>query len=372
MIYGFTAFAGFEAAAALGEEAKNSRRSVPVSIVGIVVVMTLLMGIAFYSIYTRPVTRVSASKWIDENVPAGAVIGHESWDDEVPSGVAGVAAPKYGSVTFSNFDNDSPQHVQQLLSNIDEVDYIALSSARVSGTVPRVPAAWPVTSKYYETLANGDLGFEKVAEFDSYPSVLGITFNDSAAEESYSVYDHPQVVIYKKTDAYSSDRARQVLGADAFVPGVSALPKNLGQNGIEFTPAVAQKQERGGTWSSIFHPGNVINDHPMFFWLLAMEVAAFALVPLAVVVFRGLPDRGFMLTKPLGVLGLAYLAYFPASYGAVWGSSPAKGSRAKKACTPASKTGPTSPGAAPGGSGIRAGLTRGAWCSSTRPGPRPT
>ena len=38
MIYGVTAFAGFEAAAALGEEAKNSRRSVPVSIVGIVVV----------------------------------------------------------------------------------------------------------------------------------------------------------------------------------------------------------------------------------------------------------------------------------------------------------------------------------------------
>ena len=38
MIYGFAAFAGFEAAAALGEEAKNSRRSVPVSIVGIVVV----------------------------------------------------------------------------------------------------------------------------------------------------------------------------------------------------------------------------------------------------------------------------------------------------------------------------------------------
>ena len=38
MIYDFTAFAGFEAAAALGEEAKNSRRSVPVSIVGIVVV----------------------------------------------------------------------------------------------------------------------------------------------------------------------------------------------------------------------------------------------------------------------------------------------------------------------------------------------
>ena len=38
MIYGITAFAGFEAAAALGEEACNTRRSVPASIVGIVVV----------------------------------------------------------------------------------------------------------------------------------------------------------------------------------------------------------------------------------------------------------------------------------------------------------------------------------------------
>jgi amino acid transporter len=41
MIYGITAFAGFEAAAALGEEARHPRRSVPASIVGIVVVSGL-------------------------------------------------------------------------------------------------------------------------------------------------------------------------------------------------------------------------------------------------------------------------------------------------------------------------------------------
>ena len=38
MIYGITAFAGFETAAALGEEARNARRSVPASIAGIVIV----------------------------------------------------------------------------------------------------------------------------------------------------------------------------------------------------------------------------------------------------------------------------------------------------------------------------------------------
>jgi hypothetical protein len=43
----------------------------------------------------------------------------------------------------------------------------------------------------------------------------------------------------------------------------------------------------------------------------------------------------------------------------------------KKACTPANRTVPTSPGGAPGGRSIRAGLTPSAWSSSTRPGPRP-
>ncbi len=38
MIYGITAFAGFEAAAALGEEARNTRRSVPAGIIGVVIV----------------------------------------------------------------------------------------------------------------------------------------------------------------------------------------------------------------------------------------------------------------------------------------------------------------------------------------------
>ena len=38
LIYGIGAFAGFEAAAALGEEARNTRRSVPASIIGIVIV----------------------------------------------------------------------------------------------------------------------------------------------------------------------------------------------------------------------------------------------------------------------------------------------------------------------------------------------
>jgi transposase len=63
----------------------------------------------------------------------------------------------------------------------------------------------------------------------------------------------------------------------------------------------------------------------------------------------------------------------PASYGAVWRFFKHAGiTFKKKPYTPASRIAPTSPAAAPGGRCTRAGLTPGAWCSSTRLGPRPT
>ena len=309
---------------ALGTRLAPLKPALPVAVragVVTIVVFTTLMGLAFYQIYREPVTRAAASVWIYQNVPEGSVIGHEHWDDGVPTGQPGVPAVSYGSVEFQNFNVDAPAGagvytVEQLLSDIDKVDYIALSSRRLSGTIPRVPAKWPVTSKYYETLETGQLGFDKVAEFTSYPRLFGYELDDTGAEESYSVYDHPKVTLYRKTDRYSSENAIHVLHADAFVPGFNAPPDGAGQNGIMFRPDVLATQQAGGTWSDIFHPGDVMNRYPLFFWLLAIELAAFALVPLAVAGFRGLPDRGFLLTKPLGVLVLAYLVYEPASYGA--------------------------------------------------------
>ncbi len=280
-----------------------------------VLVLTMAMGLAFYQIYTKQVTRTEASAWMQRNIPEGSVVGHEHWDDPVPHDVAGVERRPFAGIEFNNFNGDTPEKVEELLQNIDDVDYIALSSQRLSTTIPRIPAVFPVTTRYYAALENGDLGFRMVAEFTSYPEIFGIELNDDTSEESFTVYDHPKVVVYEKTDGYSPERARMVLGADAFTPGCNVLPKFAAQNCLLFTPDVLERQQAGDSWSDIFDPGSVINDHPLFFWLITLELAAFALVPLALVVFRALPDRGYLLTKPLGVLGLSYLVYAPSSYG---------------------------------------------------------
>jgi transposase len=60
------------------------------------------------------------------------------------------------------------------------------------------------------------------------------------------------------------------------------------------------------------------------------------------------------------------------SYDAVWRFLRDERLTFKKACGPPNRTGLTSPASASGGSGISAAWTRNAWCSSMRPGPRPT
>ncbi len=312
--------APFAALGRFGERLAPLKVAIPVAAragVIVVIVFTALAGFAFYNIYRSPVSRADASVWIYQNVPEGSVLGHEHWDDGVPYTQPGMPALQYGAVEFENFNIDTPEHVEKLLSDIDQVDYITLSSRRLTGTISRVPAAWPVTSRYYDLLDHdpGALGFEKAAEFTSYPSIFGREFNDTGAEESFSVYDHPQVFIYKKTDQYSAAKVRAALHADNFPPAIAALPGDLGQNAALFRPDVLQTQQDGGTWTEIYSPDSLVSRFPAISWIIVMEIAAFALVPLAVVGFRGLPDRGFMLTKPLGILALAYLVYEPSSYG---------------------------------------------------------
>ena len=70
----------------------------------------------------------------EETAGHQTVVGHEHWDDRVPYAVPGAEAKDYDSVEFQNFNQDTPERVEQLLSDIERVDYISLASARLSAT----------------------------------------------------------------------------------------------------------------------------------------------------------------------------------------------------------------------------------------------
>ena len=296
---------------------------------------TLAWAFAFIQIYTEPVTRVQATEWIYDNIEPGTVLANEHFDDPLPFNMFGKLAWEPGglynslSVTYPGsedkidqlqlYDEDTPEKLVMLLDALDQADYILMSSGRLSTSIPRLPMRYPMTTRYYDLLLAGELGFEKAVEFHSYPRLLGIEFNDDSAEEQFTVYDHPKVLIYRKTDAYDRTKVRALLSEGIDWANVAHWlnPRDVPEwkrthqqnNDLLLTPEQRQVQEEGGTWASIFNRGSLSNRWPTVTWYLLATVLGLVTLPLAVAVLGRLPDRGYILARPAGVLLLAWLSW---------------------------------------------------------------
>ena len=104
---------------------------------------------------------------------------------------------------------------------------------------------------------------------------------------------------------------------------VTLTPRQGDYNGLLQTESQAREQQRGGTWKALFgtktdvgySPGNIIRDHPVLFWILVLELLSLAVVPLLFLAVPSLPDRGYALAKPLGLLLLAFPVWLGVSLG---------------------------------------------------------
>jgi YYY domain-containing protein len=290
-----------------------------------VVILTAAWAFAFLHVYRAPLTRIDASRWIYAHVPPGSRIMQESWDDGLPLGLGGASDPSvYRFTTFDPYPVDTREKVSGLVRRLDRADYVVLSSDRARKAIPRIRAQFPATTRYYRALDDGSLGFDLVSKFSSPPQLFGFRIPDDWAEESLSVYDHPVVRIYRKTPRYDDDRARALLMAARPERAVTLTPRQGDYNGLLETDAQAREQQQSGSWKALFgtktgvgrySPGNVIRDHPLLAWIFVLELLSLAVVPLLFLVLPSLPDRGYALAKPLGLLLLAFPVWLGVSLG---------------------------------------------------------
>jgi 4-amino-4-deoxy-L-arabinose transferase-like glycosyltransferase len=172
--------------------------------------LTALWGLAVTSIYARPHPRVAATQWITQNVPPGTVVATETaWDDALPLG----GPQGLESLDLKLYDVDTEEKRQHLLDALDRAQWIFVSSQRAWQSVPRVPQRWPLTTEYYRALFDGYLGFKPVQQWANYPQLFGIAVPDEHFEEALSVYDHPRVVLFRKTPEWSRVQAEKILNA---------------------------------------------------------------------------------------------------------------------------------------------------------------
>lgn len=172
---------------------------------------TLVWSLAFFSIYTRESTRITASKWIYQNIPQGSKILTEHWDDGLPLSLIRNHPSQYAIEQLTVYEPDNQLKLVYYAQKLSQSDYLVINSRRLYGTLINLPEKYPLTSRYYQLLFTEKLGYAKVAEFTSYPSFLGIAINDDASEETFQVYDHPKVIIFKKITNLTQRQLENIL-----------------------------------------------------------------------------------------------------------------------------------------------------------------
>lgn len=281
-----------------------------------------------------------------------SILANEHWDDPLPLRMEGKdpfwnwyqGLSSSPSTQMNNYDADTLEKRRSLLAWLDEADYILLSSNRLYASIPRLPERYPLTTEYYRLLFEGSLGFELAASFVSYPAIGPCQFPDQEspfplmqpafanarpcsiafppAEEAFSVYDHPTVLIFAKTDQYSYAQAANLLPISLVDDVRWMTPREATRGGqspddqLLMSPHMRVAQEAGGTWSTLFSRNALWNRFQaagVIVWGLLVAVLGWIAYPILFALLPNLRYRGYGLARIVGLLIWSYLAWLFAS-----------------------------------------------------------
>jgi hypothetical protein len=209
-------------------------RGLSVLAFGVVMLGTFTWAYAFVkAVYFNEHTRIQASHWIYQNIPAGSVISNENWDESLPMPMDGYDpfGQLYQGVTMEVRWFDDEHKKEMFLETLPAVDYIFVPSQRGIWSTSRIPKTYPMTIEYYRALFDGQLGFDLVAMFTAPLQIGPLQISDVGgtlawgrpptipvfdgsffgAEEAFTIYDHPPVWIFKKRPDFDLERARAIL-----------------------------------------------------------------------------------------------------------------------------------------------------------------
>ena len=307
-------------------------------LIALVVVGTGFYGLAYVNgVYGSVHTGVRASEWLNRVAPHGAFVLKEHWEESLPR-----LRSDFEFFDLPMYEDDRPEKIALLAETLADADYLVFFSNRLYGTIPRLPERYPVSTEYYRLLFSERLGYTLEDVQTSYPSLFGVAFADDTlgrpglptppvsqargvapltlnmgfADESFSVYDHPKVMIFRNTGRFDAAQIRSFIETDAshssgWTPG--DMLDAAQEIGLVYSPDDLAKQRQGGTWTDIIKPGSWTNRMPVLAWLGALELIALVTLPLTFVVFGPLSDRGYLLGKTLGILLVGLVVWLLAS-----------------------------------------------------------
>ena len=131
----------------------------------------------------------------------------------------------------------------------------------------------------------------------------GVVINLGYADENVIGYDHPQVLIFRNVEQLTERQIRENINTAAESAASTKAPLML-------SPSALEAQRSGGTWSELFNRDGWANRVPWLSWLLVIELICLVALPFTWWLMRPLPDRGILFARVLGLLLVAWVAWW--------------------------------------------------------------
>ncbi|MFB3786258.1 MAG: DUF2298 domain-containing protein [bacterium] len=256
----------------------------------------LVYGTAYVRIYNQPHTLVTAGKIIQENRRPGAKITQNSWDN----GLFGVHIESRDQIGIHDRPEeelrDPAARVRYLAQYLATYDYIVFPSKRGYGTTLQNPERFPITNQFLQAFFAEQLGFKIAAVITNPVRIFGWELHADLEDETARIYDHPKVIIFEKFQKFTQEQLESLIWSPpAWVTRIT--PREI----------------------LTLREGHPVYEPPVSFpllrwWLFLEGLGALAFV-LLFPLGSALPDRGFGISKIVGLALFSWMGWFLASVG---------------------------------------------------------
>jgi len=295
------------------------------------IVPTLHFSFAYiYGIYLKDHTAVNASNWLKINAKNNEIIIQEHWEESLPNldhiKISNNRLEMYNPDTLSKFD--------QILNNLNEADYYVIFSNRLYGTIPRLQERYPISTVFYEKLFEESLGYTiihyekksmnlfninyeedffsriKIKQpelIDNYEEKFLINLNLGWADESFSVYDHPQIIIFKNEKKYSKEKLSEIINLDNLANDLIADDYIPLSKYKKYEKSL--KNKNSNLYTDHFYMKEKSLHQQILLWFFVINLLGYLTFPILYRIFRNLPDLGYSLSKFMGLFLFSWIVW---------------------------------------------------------------
>ena len=308
--------------------------------------------------FDRPATISAGSTyWLRLELRSGAglalrgsrIISESSWDDGLPLRIdnkdgfgglyIGLNQELYWPDEQDEDANGVSDKLERLVGTLSDGEYLIITSNRQYGSIPRVPIRYPLSTAYYRLLFDcpeplyipkcgaqleptgkvNALGYELVHVYQSDPQLGPVSINDQTAEEAFTVYDHPKVLVFARSPSFSAEAVRSLLGRVDLSHIIRVLPAQARSvpPDLMLPPDRLAEQRAGGTWSALFPSSSWINRSQLLatvVWWVFIGLLGIVVFPLVRLAFPGFGRGAYALGRAFGLLLLAWGVWALASF----------------------------------------------------------